>query len=180
MSGLLFSQKEKKQIQSTCNRSTHFFSNIKLLYRTLPLKFPPRQQKKRQEDNKKKSDWNSFHGIYSFGQKIVFCLAKGLLLAYLGYEYRKRDILISFPVLICSNLYLQDLPKVPLPSLEETMAEYLRVLEPIVTSQQLEKTKALVKQFAGPNGLGPILQQYLEEKRDADDNWVNIQTFLIN
>lgn len=83
-------------------------------------------------------------------------------------------ILINFhfPVLICS-IFLQDLPKVPLPSLEETMAEYLRVLEPIVTSQQLEKTKALVKQFAGPNGLGPILQQYLEEKRDADDNWVN-------
>lgn len=71
-------------------------------------------------------------------------------------------------------IFFQDLPKVPLPSLEETMAEYLRVLEPIVTSQQLEKTKALVKQFAGPNGLGPILQQYLEEKRDTDDNWVNI------
>lgn len=104
---------------------------------------------------------------------------KGLIVSLFGYEYRKRDILISFPVFNLFLIYLQDLPKVPLPSLEETMAEYLRVLEPIVTSQQLEKTKALVKQFAGPNGLGPILQQYLEEKRDADDNWVS-KHYLIN
>lgn len=54
--------------------------------------------------------------------------------------------------------------------MEETLTEYLRILEPITTKQQHDKTKALAKHFS--SNLGPKLQQYLEEKRDAEDNWV--------
>lgn len=54
--------------------------------------------------------------------------------------------------------------------MDETIAEYLRILEPITTKQQHEKTKAICKNFA--SGLGPKLQEYLEEKREAEDNWV--------
>lgn len=54
------------------------------------------------------------------------------------------------------------------------MSEYLRALEPVLSHQQHERTKAIVKQFTSPSGLGPILYQYLVDKRDAEDNWVNI------
>ncbi|XP_053695535.1 choline O-acetyltransferase [Sabethes cyaneus] len=63
------------------------------------------------------------------------------------------------------------LPKVPVPTLDQTMTEYLRVLQPIVTPQQLERTRAIIKQFTAPNGLGMTLQQYLLDKQEAEDNW---------
>lgn len=67
----------------------------------------------------------------------------------------------------------QTLPKVPVPPLDETMADYIRALEPITTPAQLERTKELIKQFVAPQGLGPRLHQYLLDKRDAEDNWVS-------
>ncbi|XP_055678973.1 choline O-acetyltransferase [Lutzomyia longipalpis] len=51
------------------------------------------------------------------------------------------------------------------------MTEYLRLLEPILTAQHHERVKAIVKQFTAPTGLGPILQEYLIEKREAEANW---------
>lgn len=57
------------------------------------------------------------------------------------------------------------------------MAEYLRALEPVLTPQQYEKTKAIVTQFMDPAGLGPTLQQYLLDKRELEDNWVSFYCF---
>uniref|UniRef100_A0A1B0EZJ6 Choline O-acetyltransferase n=1 Tax=Phlebotomus papatasi TaxID=29031 RepID=A0A1B0EZJ6_PHLPP len=51
------------------------------------------------------------------------------------------------------------------------MTEYLRLLEPILTSQHHERVKGIVKQFTAPTGLGPILQQYLIDKREEEANW---------
>uniref|UniRef100_A0A182JKJ5 Choline O-acetyltransferase n=1 Tax=Anopheles atroparvus TaxID=41427 RepID=A0A182JKJ5_ANOAO len=61
------------------------------------------------------------------------------------------------------------LPKVPLPTLEQTTTEYLRVLQPIVTPQQLERTRSIIRQFNAT--IGPALQGYLQQKRDGEDNW---------
>lgn len=61
-----------------------------------------------------------------------------------------------------------------MPELEQTMSEYLRLLEPVLTPAHFERTKAIVKHFAQPSGLGPVLQQYLQAKRDAEDNWVSL------
>ncbi|XP_053671226.1 choline O-acetyltransferase [Anopheles nili] len=61
------------------------------------------------------------------------------------------------------------LPKVPVPTLEQTMAEYVRVLQPIATPQQLDRTKAIIRQLSAR--LGPALQQYLLERRDTEENW---------
>lgn len=66
----------------------------------------------------------------------------------------------------------QALPKVPVPPLEETLSEYLRVLKPIVTVQQYEKTKCIVKQFSSTTG--PNLHQYLTDRRDVEENWVRM------
>lgn len=65
----------------------------------------------------------------------------------------------------------QALPKVPVPPLEQTMADYLRALQPIVTPQQFERVEKIVKQFSAQPG--PKLHEYLVEKREAEDNWVS-------
>lgn len=69
-------------------------------------------------------------------------------------------------------VYPKELPKLPVPELEETMTEYLRALEPTLTQQQHDRVKSIVEQFVSASGLGPKLYQYLVEKRDAEDNWV--------
>ncbi|XP_034127226.1 choline O-acetyltransferase [Drosophila guanche] len=63
------------------------------------------------------------------------------------------------------------LPKIPVPPLEETMADYVRALEPITTPAQLERTKELIRQFTAPQALGERLHQYLLDKREVEDNW---------
>ncbi|XP_065077802.1 choline O-acetyltransferase isoform X3 [Ochlerotatus camptorhynchus] len=63
------------------------------------------------------------------------------------------------------------LPKVPVPALDQTMTEYQRALQPILTPQQLDRARNIIKQFTAPNGLGATLQQYLLDKREAEDNW---------
>ncbi|XP_046865290.1 choline O-acetyltransferase [Drosophila willistoni] len=89
-----------------------------------------------------------------------------------------RDSILSIPKKWLSTAESVDefgfpdtLPKVPVPPLEETMADYVRAVEPITTPAQLEHTKELIKQFTAPNGMGPRLHQYLLEKRDVEDNW---------
>lgn len=70
-----------------------------------------------------------------------------------------------------SRYFPKALPKVPVPELDSTMAEYLRLLEPVLTPSHHEKTKAIVSQFI--SGPGPMLQKYLQDKREADLNWVS-------
>lgn len=75
-------------------------------------------------------------------------------------------------IILTLFMHLQDLPKVPVPELDKTMTEYLRLMEPVLPASHHDRVKGIVKQFTAPTGLGPVLQQYLQEKRDADDNWV--------
>ncbi|KAH8312238.1 hypothetical protein KR044_009947, partial [Drosophila immigrans] len=89
-----------------------------------------------------------------------------------------RDSILSIPKKWLSTAESVDefgfpdtLPKVPVPPLEQTMADYVLALEPITTSAQLERTKGIIKQFSAPQGLGPRLHQYLLDKREAEDNW---------
>jgi hypothetical protein len=66
---------------------------------------------------------------------------------------------------------MQQLPKVPVPLLEQTISEYLRALKPILTPQHYERTKNIAKQFS--THPGPTLHQYLTDKRENEDNWVS-------
>lgn len=70
-------------------------------------------------------------------------------------------------------LYLQALPKVPIPDLDQTMTEYVRIMQPVLTQQQHDRLKYLTKQFEAPGGLGPIFQAYLFDRRDHEPNWVS-------
>jgi len=74
-----------------------------------------------------------------------------------------------------SFFHFQALPKVPVPPLDQTMAEYLRALQPITTSQQFQRAEKLVKEFSIQPG--PKLFDYLVAKRDEEDNWVSRERF---
>lgn len=87
-------------------------------------------------------------------------------------------VYISHMYVYCLCYFPKALPKVPVPELETTMAEYLRLLEPVLTPSHHDKTKAIVNQFI--SGPGPMLQKYLQDKREADLNWVSLKIPYIN
>ena len=60
-----------------------------------------------------------------------------------------------------------------MPDLDQTMTEYVRIMEPILMPTQHNRLKEIVKKFAAPSGLGPVLQEYLHEKREQEVNWVS-------
>ncbi|KAF6207655.1 hypothetical protein GE061_016102 [Apolygus lucorum] len=63
------------------------------------------------------------------------------------------------------------LPKLPVPDLEQTMGRYLDNLKPLLTESQFEKTRLLVQEFADPDGPGPKVQTELLQRRETHDNW---------
>ncbi|KNF06859.1 hypothetical protein PSTG_00175 [Puccinia striiformis f. sp. tritici PST-78] len=55
----------------------------------------------------------------------------------------------------------QVLPRLPIPSLEDTCARYIKVLEPLQTPKEHEQTKAVVHRFLKTEG--PLLHERLQE-----------------
>lgn len=68
----------------------------------------------------------------------------------------------------------ESLPRLPVPTLEETAQRYLRSVHPLLTPQEYEKTKAAVESFIAPNSLGQELQKRLLARREdpAVKNWI--------
>ncbi|TFA97421.1 Carnitine O-acetyltransferase [Trichoderma ghanense] len=72
-------------------------------------------------------------------------------------------------------LRFQDsLPRLPVPTLEETAKRYLKSLHPIISASELEHSKAAVSEFIKPGGVGSKLQQKLiERSKDPKiKNWM--------
>ncbi|CAF0786065.1 unnamed protein product [Brachionus calyciflorus] len=63
------------------------------------------------------------------------------------------------------------LPKLPVPSLKESLEKYLRCIMPIVSEQVYKKTEHLVMEFLKEGGIGEKLQAKLIEIADEKDNW---------
>lgn len=68
--------------------------------------------------------------------------------------------------------FAQGLPKLPLPTLKDTLDMYLRCMKHLLTEEQFNKTQSIVKQFGAPGGVGELLQQKLVERRENKGNWV--------
>lgn len=79
---------------------------------------------------------------------------------------------VFFPPLIRFLLVFQNLPKPPVPSLEDTIVRYLAGLEPVIPSQQFEQTRQTAQIFLH-NGEGKGLQKLLTEYAEESDNWVS-------
>ncbi|KAI1184909.1 acyltransferase ChoActase/COT/CPT [Nemania serpens] len=72
-------------------------------------------------------------------------------------------------------LRFQDsLPRLPVPTLEETAKRYLKSIHPLLSSSEYIASEAAVRDFIKPGGIGHKLQARLIAKRDdpATKNWV--------
>ncbi|KAL1842611.1 hypothetical protein VTJ49DRAFT_4659 [Mycothermus thermophilus] len=72
-------------------------------------------------------------------------------------------------------LRFQDsLPRLPVPTLEETAARYLKSLKPLLAPKELENSTKAVQEFIAPNGPGRKLQEKLIARREDPKikNWM--------
>lgn len=69
--------------------------------------------------------------------------------------------------------YIQGLPKLPVPALQQTLDMYLKCMRHLIPEEQFRKTKAITEKFGAPGGLGERLQRKLLQRREAKANWVN-------
>eukprot|EP01136_Pigoraptor_vietnamica_P038819 Opistho-1_new@687 len=85
---------------------------------------------------------------------------------------RRRESLLVHPVPVRkqSTLATKAIPRLPVPTLQETCDRYLRYVRPLVDDAQFEKTKAAVEAFA--TGDGPELHNVVVKLAQPDaDNW---------
>jgi carnitine O-acetyltransferase len=68
--------------------------------------------------------------------------------------------------------FQESLPKLPVPTLQETADKYIKSLHPLLTPEEFETSKSAVQDFIKPNGVGQALQKKLEAKA-ADPNTKN-------
>ncbi|ODV81695.1 carnitine O-acetyltransferase mitochondrial precursor [Suhomyces tanzawaensis NRRL Y-17324] len=66
--------------------------------------------------------------------------------------------------------YQSQLPKLPVPTLDETAGRYLKSVQPFLSKEQYSETAAKVKAFVG--GEGVQLQSRLQEYAQDKDNWL--------
>jgi carnitine O-acetyltransferase len=66
------------------------------------------------------------------------------------------------------------LPKLPVPTLEETASRYLKSVHPLLTKSEFQSTTEAVKDFVKPGGIGSKLQDKLIARREDPKhrNWI--------
>ena len=70
--------------------------------------------------------------------------------------------------------YENSLPKLPVPSLAETAAKYLKSVRPLLSQDDFSRTESAVKEFVKPGGIGEKLQTKLVRKAQDPEckNWL--------
>lgn len=70
--------------------------------------------------------------------------------------------------------YEDSLPKLPVPTLEETAKRYLKSVHPLLTSAEYENTRMAVEAFIKPGAIGHTLQDRLIQRRNDPKikNWL--------
>ncbi|QSZ35658.1 hypothetical protein DSL72_006780 [Monilinia vaccinii-corymbosi] len=68
----------------------------------------------------------------------------------------------------------ESLPRLPVPTLEETAVRYLKSVHPLLTSSELQATTKAVQEFIKPGGIGSKLQEKLIARREdpKHKNWI--------
>lgn len=66
------------------------------------------------------------------------------------------------------------LPKLPIPTLEETSRRYLKSVHALLSKDEYETTEKAVAEFVKPGGVGETLQKRLQARRDdpKHKNWI--------
>ncbi|XP_053625257.1 carnitine O-acetyltransferase-like isoform X2 [Plodia interpunctella] len=66
----------------------------------------------------------------------------------------------------------QDLPRLPVPKLKDTLQKYLKSIKPYLSEQEFAVTANLVEDFASADGVGHKLQALLEQRAESHLNWL--------
>lgn len=68
----------------------------------------------------------------------------------------------------------ESLPRLPVPTLEETAKRYLKSVHPLLNTTEYESTKKAVEEFVQPGGVGETLQKRLVARREDESvkNWI--------
>ncbi|KAH6688083.1 carnitine O-acetyltransferase [Plectosphaerella plurivora] len=71
--------------------------------------------------------------------------------------------------------FQESLPKLPVPSLEETAARYIKTLQPLLSESEFSASRAAVDDFIKPGGIGAKLQERLLARREdpKHKNWLS-------
>lgn len=70
--------------------------------------------------------------------------------------------------------YQSKIPKLPVPTLEQTLTKYLRTLEPHLTVEELAQTRRLGEDFIKPGGVGQVLQHRLLARAQSEPlSWLH-------
>ncbi|XP_013415790.1 carnitine O-acetyltransferase [Lingula anatina] len=64
----------------------------------------------------------------------------------------------------------QQLPRLPVPSLEQTLDKYLKSVRPLLSDEEYDQTRHIVADFS--KNPGPKLQDLLLKKAQSTDNWL--------
>lgn len=67
------------------------------------------------------------------------------------------------------------LPRLPVPTLEETAKRYLKSVHPLLSKTEFDNTTKAVQEFVAPGGPGETLQKRLVERREKPEikNWLS-------
>lgn len=70
--------------------------------------------------------------------------------------------------------FQESLPRLPVPTLEETGARYLKTLRPLLSPAEFEQSYKAVSEFVKPGGVGSRLQEKLVARREdpKHKNWI--------
>ena len=69
----------------------------------------------------------------------------------------------------------ENLPRLPVPTLEETSKRYLKSVRALLSDTEYQRTQKAVEEFVSPSGLGPELQKRLEARAGQPEikNWLS-------
>ncbi|CAH0486877.1 unnamed protein product [Peronospora farinosa] len=124
--------------------------------------------------------WTAFLGL--LGLMAVQRLFLRLLLSYRGWLYlapkEKRSIVIIWAALLkifggrnpLTYSFQDALPRLPLPSLKDTVKRYLKSVHPLLTSKEYEEVEHMANEFVHKEG--PKFQFYLYLKSWWSSNYV--------
>lgn len=102
----------------------------------------------------------------------IFCNFEGMIRAL-----QRSNQLLTMPAKVLSAKYSstnpQNLPRLPVPKLNDTLRKFLDTAEPHLTPERFENTKNVVREFGKTGGIGEKLQKLLEQRAETKENWLS-------
>ncbi|CAO3699754.1 unnamed protein product [Rhizopus microsporus] len=72
--------------------------------------------------------------------------------------------------------FQNNLPKLPVPDLNETLPKYLKSIRPLLSDEEYKRSEQAVKEFLAPGSIGHELQKRLVARANDPSivNWMEI------